>query len=97
MEVQENFIPIGYKDMINYDFSIITFPCSETFDPLESRTMVCKLAGVDALLMITDDPLLSAGHSFAISSSKLRTAIGLETLGILAACDSSGASMIFVL
>lgn len=42
------------------------------FEPFENLTMVCKLAGVEALLMIAAEPLfVSAFGSFMISSGVL--------------------------
>jgi hypothetical protein len=42
------------------------------FEPLENLTIVCKLAGVDALFMIAAELLFASAHgSFTISSGAL--------------------------
>jgi hypothetical protein len=44
-----------------------TLCCKDMFEPFENLTIVCKLAGVDALLMMADELLLSTISSFIIS------------------------------
>jgi hypothetical protein len=53
-------------------FPELTLCCKDMFEPLENLTIVCKLAGVDALLMIAAELLFaSALGSFTISSGAL--------------------------
>lgn len=60
------------EGIIKISIKYLTLCCSDMFDPLENLTMVCKLAGVDALLIIAAELLFtSALGSFVISSGAL--------------------------
>lgn len=54
-------------------FSSLTLCCNDMFEPLDNLTIVCKLAGVEALFIIIAAELLlaSAAGSFTISSGAL--------------------------
>lgn len=52
---------------------LFTLCCNDMFDPLENLTIVCKLAGVDALLMMAAELLFGSAvfESLMISSGVL--------------------------
>lgn len=58
---------------------IFTLCCKDMLEPLENLTIVCKLAGVEALLMIAAELLLaSAFKSFTISSGALNGCLSMN-------------------
>ena len=50
-----------------YEYCYITLCCKDMFEPFENLTIVCKLAGVDTLLIIAAVLLFSSITSLAIS------------------------------